>query len=84
VALQPTHVRIKASDGRVDLRTVADLMGHKTIQMTMRYAHLAPDHRANAVERLVSLKVVTKSATSDNMAPVTQVPYLVSSSKLTN
>jgi hypothetical protein len=29
----------------VDLRTVAELMGHKTIQMTMRYAHLAPAHK---------------------------------------
>jgi site-specific recombinase XerD len=38
----------------VDLRTVAELMGHKTIQMTMRYAHLAPAHRLAAVERLVS------------------------------
>ena len=40
----------------VDLRTVAQLMGHKTIQMTMRYAHLAPDHQQNAVERLVTNK----------------------------
>jgi integrase len=37
----------------VDLRTVADLMGHKTIQMTMRYAHLAPAHKLAAVERIV-------------------------------
>lgn len=29
----------------VELRTVAELMGHKTIQMTMRYAHLAPAPR---------------------------------------
>lgn len=36
----------------VDLRTVADLMGHKKIQMTMRYAHLAPAHNAAAVEKL--------------------------------
>jgi integrase len=36
----------------VDLRTVAELMGHKTIQMTMRYAHLAPAHKLAAVERL--------------------------------
>jgi hypothetical protein len=40
----------------VDLRTVAELMGHKTIQMTMRYAHLAPQHNLAAVERLVSFK----------------------------
>jgi integrase len=38
----------------VDLRTVAELMGHKTIQMTMRYAHLAPEHNLAAVERLSS------------------------------
>jgi integrase len=36
----------------VDLRTVAELMGHKTIQMTMRYAHLAPAHKLAAVEKL--------------------------------
>jgi integrase len=38
----------------VDLRTLAELMGHQTIQMTMRYAHLAPSHTLAAVERLVS------------------------------
>jgi integrase len=36
----------------VDIRTVAELMGHKKIQMTMRYAHLAPEHKLLAVERL--------------------------------
>jgi hypothetical protein len=36
----------------VDLRTVQQLMGHKTIQMTVRYAHLAPEHQLAAVERL--------------------------------
>jgi site-specific recombinase XerD len=37
----------------VDLRTVAELMGHQQIQMTIRYAHLAPAHTLAAVERLV-------------------------------
>ncbi len=36
----------------VDLVTVASLLGHKKIQMTMRYAHLAPEHRFLAVEKL--------------------------------
>ena len=36
----------------VDITTVAALMGHKKIQMTMRYAHLAPAHKLGAVERL--------------------------------
>jgi len=36
----------------VDIRTVAEVMGHKKIQMTMRYAHLSPEHKLVAVERL--------------------------------
>jgi hypothetical protein len=47
----------------VDLRTVADLMGHKHIQMTMRYSHLAPAHTLAAVERL-SLFISSKKTNS--------------------
>lgn len=36
----------------VDIRTVQELMGHKTIQMTLRYSHLAPVHQLEAVQRL--------------------------------
>ena len=36
----------------VDLRTVGELLGHRTFQMTMRYAHLAADHKHEAVSRL--------------------------------
>jgi site-specific recombinase XerD len=36
----------------VDLPTVRKLMGHADIQTTMIYAHLAPDHLAEAVDRL--------------------------------
>ncbi len=36
----------------VDLPTVKNLMGHSDIQTTMIYAHLAPDHLADAVEKL--------------------------------
>jgi site-specific recombinase XerD len=39
----------------VDLRTVGELLGHKSLSMTMRYAHLAPAHNAAAVDRLVSV-----------------------------
>ncbi|MGC1294584.1 MAG: site-specific integrase [Alloacidobacterium sp.] len=38
----------------VDLRTVAELLGHRTLQMVMRYSHLAPEHQASAVDRLVN------------------------------
>ena len=36
----------------VDLRTVAKLLGHRDIKMTMRYAHLAPEHLQAAVDVL--------------------------------
>jgi site-specific recombinase XerD len=39
----------------VDLRTVAELLGHRTLQMVMRYSHLAPEHQASAVDRLVKM-----------------------------
>ena len=36
----------------VNIRTVQELMGHKTTQVTARYAHLAPAHQLEAVQRL--------------------------------
>ena len=36
----------------VDLRTVQELLGHSTISVTERYAHLSPDHRTRAVNVL--------------------------------
>jgi integrase len=40
--------------GGVDLNTVRELMGHATLEMTLRYAHLAADHKAAAVAILGS------------------------------
>jgi integrase len=39
----------------VDLRTVADILGHKTISMTMRYTHLLDDHKLKAIDRIDQL-----------------------------
>jgi hypothetical protein len=36
----------------VDLRTVQELMGHQSYEMTLRYSHLAPAHTLEAVQRL--------------------------------
>lgn len=33
----------------VDLNTIRDILGHKSLDMVLRYAHLSPHHQANAV-----------------------------------
>lgn len=54
----------------VDLRTVADLMGHAKIQMTMRYAHLTKAHKAAAVERLSVFNAVEKKRQESEEAAI--------------
>jgi integrase len=40
----------------VDIRTVQELLGHKSINVTMKYSHLADDHRKAAVEKMNPLE----------------------------
>jgi len=37
------------------MREVQDLLGHSDLKITMRYAHLAPDHMRTAVASLDSI-----------------------------
>lgn len=39
----------------VDIRTLAEILGHKTLQMVCRYTHLLNDHKLKAVDRINSL-----------------------------
>lgn len=56
----------------VDLRTVQELMGHQTIAMTLRYSHLSPAHKFDAVQRLASRRTATTTATTAEAATVAQ------------
>jgi integrase len=47
----------------VDLYTVKEILGHKTLVMTQRYSHLSPEHQRQAVERLVRTEAAHASAT---------------------
>jgi integrase len=47
----------------VDITTVKKLLGHKTITMTLRYAHLAPAYKVTAVA-ILDKAINGKGATS--------------------
>ena len=36
----------------VDLRTLADILGHSTMQMVQRYTHLLDDHKLKAIDKI--------------------------------
>jgi integrase len=54
----------------VDLKTVQELMGHKTLTMTLRYAHLSPAHQLAAVRRLDTEPTGTTTGTDAKLARV--------------
>lgn len=55
----------------VPLKAVQELLGHATIDMTMRYAHLSPDVRRDAVK---ALETAAGTAQGRHMTPETTKP----------
>jgi len=53
--LRHTFASRLAMEG-VDLLTIKELGGWKTLSMVQRYAHLSPGHRQTAIERLATRK----------------------------
>jgi site-specific recombinase XerD len=46
------HFASRLVQAGVPLNTVRDLLGHGSVAMSLRYAHLAPDQRREAVTKL--------------------------------
>ena len=49
------------------MKELQELMGHRDMKMTMRYAHLSPEHKKKAVNLLNGLTAPTKKAGSHEM-----------------
>jgi integrase len=70
--------------GGVELGTVKDLLGHQSISMTMRYAHIGPTHAAKAVGVLDNaFRIVSSNLTVTLQSPsesLLEAPSAIASS----
>ncbi len=51
---QRHHFASRLVQSGVDLNMVRELMGHADIKMVLRYAHLTPEHKFEAVQKIVN------------------------------
>jgi len=51
----------------VDLNTIREILGHKTIDMVLRYAHLSPEHRSRAIGLLDAQMVTVWTPDKQNL-----------------
>jgi integrase len=77
------HFASRLAMGCVDLNTIRELLGHSDYAMTLRYAHLAPEHRLDAVEVLDRPRphltvVAADSSSREAPGPVYKLPPFLS------
>jgi len=64
----------------VDINTVKELAGHKTLQMTLRYSHLSQSHKQRAVDVLAK-RLDTKQLT-ENEDDINQSDAIITSNSI--
>jgi integrase len=71
--LRHTFASLAMMSGKIDIATLSKILGHKTLKMTMKYAHLAPAHLQKAVfvmDDVYALPSSTKVAQSNEKGSV--------------
>ena len=63
------HFASRLVQAGVPLNTVRDLLGHASVAMSLRYAHLAPDQRCEAVARLDEKPLLSFSLRVPSVVP---------------
>ena len=61
----------------VDLPTLGALLGHTTIQMTMRYVHPAEEHKREAAQKIETFKVLSAMKLVEGSQTVTTISTTV-------
>jgi integrase len=64
------HFASRLVQAGAPLNTVRDLLGHTSVAMSLRYAHLAPDQRCDAVARLVERPMLSLAVRLPRMGPL--------------
>jgi hypothetical protein len=52
------------------LKEIQEILGHKSMTMTLRYAHLSQEHKKTAVNLLNGLTDCHKSVTNDSVTTI--------------
>jgi len=58
----------------IPIATVSELLGHKSLSMTMRYAHLSPAHKAEAIRSLDGDFSQKEKSHDNNMTKLVKTP----------
>jgi len=67
----------------VDLNTIRELMGHKSIKMTLRYSHLSSGHKKRAIEALNNqIGTIWAQEPVSKSAEETETPQLLTNSRV--
>lgn len=54
---------LRSSESGVDLVVLASILGHSSLRMVMRYAHLSENHKAEAMKLIETAKIKSRTET---------------------